>query len=154
MKAKSVRFTGRRRDGRQLDADEGRSARNAQRRRVAFELAARRLARRRRPELRLRQSAPFPPAELGHYSQSAAGAFQSDADKLKDGNSIQLQAIEDNLVDILWTGKPARPSNPVNILDVQYSGVAVSEKLVQIRADMAKRHASLIFLSALDEIAC
>ena len=65
---------------------------------------------------------------------------------------LELKTVEDPYMT-LWKDRPAIPTNPVFVLPEQLTGSSIDEKLVQIRASIARNHADGILISALDEIA-
>ncbi|KAI9622572.1 hypothetical protein KEM48_007189 [Puccinia striiformis f. sp. tritici PST-130] len=74
-------------------------------------------------------------------------------------HSAQLISLKENLIDIQWANsRPARPHNPMKILDLQYSGQSTTEKLKKIRDRLdslnePNRNLVGVVVSALDEIA-
>lgn len=68
-------------------------------------------------------------------------------------SSKQLLFLPSNLIDAIWTSQPPRPDNPATFLDLQYSGLASSEKLAGVRESMSKKGCKSLVLSALDELA-
>lgn len=65
----------------------------------------------------------------------------------------QLIQTPTNFIDQIWTCRPARPSEPVVPLDLKFAGKTVNDKLAEIRQEMLKKDASLLILTALDDIA-
>ncbi|ORZ41168.1 peptidase M24, structural domain-containing protein [Catenaria anguillulae PL171] len=70
--------------------------------------------------------------------------------------------VATNLVDKVWgADRPAKPCNPLTILDTKYSGQCFTEKLDMVRAELAKPikdgdkdvNAHALVLTALDDIA-
>jgi len=48
--------------------------------------------------------------------------------------------VNDNLVDIVWgKDKPARPREPIKVLDVQFAGKKFQEKLEDLRKEIEKK---------------
>lgn len=72
--------------------------------------------------------------------------------ELRRQGGITLRTNFDPLRDI-WTDRPAIPQNPVEIYPVEYAGVDIAEKLVQIRKSLARQHADGMLVSSLDDIA-
>ncbi|POW11762.1 hypothetical protein PSTT_04999 [Puccinia striiformis] len=74
-------------------------------------------------------------------------------------HSAQLISLKENLIDIQWANsRPARPHNPMKILDLKYSGQSTTEKLKKIRDRLdslnePNRNLVGVVVSALDEIA-
>ncbi|XP_075071823.1 xaa-Pro aminopeptidase 1 isoform X2 [Mixophyes fleayi] len=64
-----------------------------------------------------------------------------------------LVAVQDNLIDAIWTNRPQRPCQPLITLGLNYTGLSWQEKVVALRAKMAERNAAWIVLTALDEVA-
>ncbi|KAK3939955.1 putative Xaa-Pro aminopeptidase P [Diplogelasinospora grovesii] len=80
------------------------------------------------------------------------------ADKLnesiKKGGGAGLEAIQENLVDIVWgEARPARPSEPIRVLGSQYSGKDTATKLAELRKELVKEKATGFVMSMLDDIA-
>ena len=76
------------------------------------------------------------------------------AEKIKRKGGKELVAVSENLVDRVWASdKPARPSEPVKALSVEYAGKAFQEKITELRKEIDKKSAAGIVISMLDEIA-
>ncbi|KAI8924416.1 aminopeptidase P [Entophlyctis helioformis] len=58
-----------------------------------------------------------------------------------------------NLVDAIWEGRPARPVNPVKVLDLKYSGQPFEEKIAALQQQLKQEKRSAFVVTALDEIA-
>lgn len=67
------------------------------------------------------------------------------------GNQLVKTSI--NLVDQIWNWRPARPSQPVVPLELKFAGKSWNDKLTEIRTEMAQKSASVLVLTALDDIA-
>lgn len=65
----------------------------------------------------------------------------------------QLVQTPVNLVDQIWTWRPEKPSEPVIPLEMKFAGKSWNDKLIQLREKMLKKDASLLVLTALDDIA-
>ncbi|KAF9443545.1 putative Xaa-Pro aminopeptidase P [Macrolepiota fuliginosa MF-IS2] len=79
-----------------------------------------------------------------------------DADSLKkqlEPLGLKLIHVEKNLVDKIWTDRPARPHNPVIHLDEKYSGQSSADKIAKIREEMKKKKAKAVVVTMLDEVA-
>ncbi|EJD43382.1 Creatinase/aminopeptidase [Auricularia subglabra TFB-10046 SS5] len=74
------------------------------------------------------------------------------ADTLKPRRS-ELVPLTNNLVDAVWTDRPARPQNPVFALDIKYTGKSSADKLADLRKHIADKKFSAHVVTALDEIA-
>jgi Xaa-Pro aminopeptidase len=66
---------------------------------------------------------------------------------------ILLRAVEKNLVDVLWTQKPAPPAAGISIHKKEYAGESVRSKLERLRQKMAEEGAEAHVLTQLDAIA-
>uniref|UniRef100_A0A2M4AFQ4 Putative xaa-pro aminopeptidase n=1 Tax=Anopheles triannulatus TaxID=58253 RepID=A0A2M4AFQ4_9DIPT len=64
-----------------------------------------------------------------------------------------LLAVEPNLIDLLWQDQPAVPHNPLLPLSTSFAGCTVVEKLASVRTKLTEKRASVLVVSALDEIA-
>lgn len=64
-----------------------------------------------------------------------------------------LLPITPNLIDLVWKDQPAAPQHPVEPLLVEYTGQTVAQKLDAVREKMNDKRASVLVVSALDEIA-
>ncbi|ETV79984.1 hypothetical protein, variant [Aphanomyces astaci] len=59
-----------------------------------------------------------------------------------------------NVVDQVWAdAQPARVPSDLQVLGEQFTGASVATKLSNLRVDLAKKHATAIVLTALDDIA-
>ncbi|XP_076035490.1 aminopeptidase P isoform X2 [Oratosquilla oratoria] len=96
---------------------------------------------------------------LNPDSVVGANPFLIDADKWQElsrelhNGGHSLVAVMHDLVDQIWTGQPARPCKPVFPLDIKYTGATVQEKLTELRKQMKEENASMVVLTALDEVA-
>ncbi|KAK5051884.1 hypothetical protein LTR84_002687 [Exophiala bonariae] len=81
----------------------------------------------------------------------------TDARKLSATLAKQSQAtlvgISENLVDQIWTDRPARPAEPVIVLSEKYAGKSLKEKLEDLRKDLKKKKTAGMVVSMLDEVA-
>jgi len=59
----------------------------------------------------------------------------------------QLVAVEQNLVDLIWEGKPAAPLTPVSIQPLQLAGQAAADKLAQMDVLLAQAGATAAILT-------
>lgn len=64
-----------------------------------------------------------------------------------------LVPIKENLVDAIWSDRPARPANSVFRLVEEYSGQSVADKLLMLRDKLGKIGSPGLVVSALDEVA-
>jgi len=64
-----------------------------------------------------------------------------------------LIPVHENLVDLVWEERPLPPLKTILPLDIRYTGKSWQEKMVEVRAEMEKKKARALILTALDEIA-
>ncbi|KAB5570419.1 peptidase M24, structural domain-containing protein [Coniochaeta sp. 2T2.1] len=75
-------------------------------------------------------------------------------EKIKQNGGAGLEAVTDNLVDLVWDkDRPAQPSEPVNLLAEKYAGKDTKAKLEDLRKELEKKKAKGFVVSMLDEIA-
>ncbi|KAJ1979820.1 hypothetical protein H4R35_001359 [Dimargaris xerosporica] len=80
----------------------------------------------------------------------------AEVSKLRDRLAVvesELVPIPHNLVDQVWTDRPAPPREQVFVLPTKYAGQAYDDKMAQIRQFLADKEAYGFIVSALDEIA-
>lgn len=76
------------------------------------------------------------------------------AEKIKANGGNSLVAVNDNLVDLVWgSDRPAKPNQPVMLLDHKFAGKPVKAKLDELRKELEKKKSSGFVVSMLDEIA-
>ena len=66
---------------------------------------------------------------------------------------IQVLAIDENLVDAVWEGRPAPPSGEIRIQEEKYAGEGVQSKLDHLRKKMAEEGTNAHVITLLDVIA-
>jgi Xaa-Pro aminopeptidase len=59
----------------------------------------------------------------------------------------KLIAVEPDLIDAIWTDRPAPPLGAVKLHDLRFAGEAANEKLARIRAELAKQRAGALVVS-------
>jgi Xaa-Pro aminopeptidase len=59
----------------------------------------------------------------------------------------KLIAVEPDLIDAIWTDRPAPPLGAVKLHDPRFAGEAASEKLARLRAELAKQRADALVVS-------
>ena len=62
-------------------------------------------------------------------------------------------SVEEDLVDIIWTDRPTMSAQPVELLDLRYSGERTSDKLHRIRKQMQEKSVDVHLISSLCDIA-
>ena len=80
----------------------------------------------------------------------SARAYEALRRQLADAN---LRLISTDLIRPLWNDRPQLPTQPLYVLEEQYAGQSVADKLEAVRQEMAKHNADVYVLSSLDEIA-
>ena len=58
-----------------------------------------------------------------------------------------LVAAEPDLIDAIWTDRPAEPLGPIVLHDQRYAGESAADKLARIRADLRKQNADALVVS-------
>lgn len=66
---------------------------------------------------------------------------------------LELVSIEGNLIDPLWSDRPAAPSGPAEIHPLRYAGESVASKLKKVRRAMTEAGCRGHIVGALDQIA-
>lgn len=66
---------------------------------------------------------------------------------------FELVPVEPNLIDLVWTDKKPPVSNPIVPLELTFAGKSISQKLKEIRTQMKDANASILVLTALDDVA-
>jgi Xaa-Pro aminopeptidase len=75
-------------------------------------------------------------------------------EKIKQSGGSGLEAVLDNLVDLVWgEERPAKPSESVVLLAEKYAGMDTKAKLADLRKEVEKKKARGFVVSMLDEIA-
>lgn len=83
-------------------------------------------------------------------SHDAAVKFE---DALQKKN-LKLELLTENLVDQIWTDRPAKDLQPIFHLPVAFSGRQSSDKLASLRCYLETNGLYAFIVSALDEVAC
>ncbi|KAI5817045.1 putative Xaa-Pro aminopeptidase P [Pyronema omphalodes] len=73
--------------------------------------------------------------------------------RIKKAGGAGLKGLEKNLIDEIWTDRPARPNNPVIVLGDEFAGQPFQEKLEAVRKELEKKKSPGFVVSMLDEIA-
>lgn len=64
-----------------------------------------------------------------------------------------IEPLSENLVDLVWSGRPARPCTPVFQLDDEYTGQSVGRKLHRMRNRLKRAGSPGMVIGQLDEVA-
>lgn len=92
--------------------------------------------------------------------QSGVLGFDGRVINAKMGEELQRRledknvsfAYTESLIDTIWKDRPALSEKPIWILEERYAGKAASEKIADLRCQMAKCHADLHIITTLDDI--
>lgn len=81
--------------------------------------------------------------------------FCSNFAKALKETEIELVALHEteNLVDLIWEGRPVVSPSQVTFLSDEYAGRSVADKLKSLREAVKEKGADAIVLTALDDIA-
>ncbi|TFY59111.1 hypothetical protein EVJ58_g5989 [Rhodofomes roseus] len=80
----------------------------------------------------------------------------SDADTIQknlEPLESQLVSLKHNLVDLVWTNRPPRPTNGIYPLDLKYAGESHVQKITRLREEMRKKEMHAVVVNMLDEVA-
>ena len=59
---------------------------------------------------------------------------------MKKKGSAGLRAVDNNFIDLVWAGeRPPRPNQPVEVLDLQYTGKEFKKKIEELREELTKK---------------
>lgn len=72
-------------------------------------------------------------------------------EKLKEKNASII--YDRDIVNEVWSDRPALPCEPAFLLDIQYAGKSREEKLEDLRKKMEQEKADIFILTCLDDIA-
>jgi len=68
-------------------------------------------------------------------------------------SGVQLKAVAENLIDVVWTDRPAPPQGPVTLHGLEFAGVPAHHKIAELQATLAKAGDDAIVLTLPDSIA-
>ena len=85
------------------------------------------------------------------YTMSFEGWQRLDRELSQYGNHLVQTPV--NLVDEVWTRRPPRTAEPVVPLEQSFTGLSWQDKIEDIRKEMLKKDASVLVITALDDIA-
>ncbi|CAK4962457.1 unnamed protein product [Aphanomyces euteiches] len=71
----------------------------------------------------------------------------------KANASVVCCEVGNNVVDQVWESQPAKVPSDLRVIGIAFSGTAVAEKLTNLRAEIEKKKATAVVLTALDDIA-
>ena len=75
--------------------------------------------------------------------------FENEISRVLDSHSFDKNILRKRI----WKDRPSIPDSPAFVYDIEYAGKSCEEKVAAIRAELTKKGAYALFLSALDEIA-
>ncbi len=70
-----------------------------------------------------------------------------------DARGVVLESIEENIVDLVWEGRPSLPLAPVTAWPQQYAGQSVVHKLEAVRAKLGSLGVEAHVVTTLDAVA-
>ncbi|EAN32091.2 Metallopeptidase family M24 family protein [Theileria parva strain Muguga] len=80
--------------------------------------------------------------------------YKSHEHMVKKATEKEFVGLTENPVDVVWgKERPPLPLNPLKLHPLKYSGVSVSDKLVEVRKEMTKNNVNVLALTNLDEVA-
>lgn len=91
-------------------------------------------------------------AVVGFDGRTVMDYFVRELDSALCGKNVSFSGGRD-LVDPIWTDRPALSARPAWELDTSLSGESRESKLARVRQEMEKNRADVLVLTALDEIA-
>ncbi|OSS45467.1 hypothetical protein B5807_10320 [Epicoccum nigrum] len=74
------------------------------------------------------------------------------AEKIKKKGG-EYKAVDENLVDAVWSDRPSRPSEKVIVQPMDFAGKSFEDKIADLRKELEKRKSLGFVVSMLDEIA-
>ncbi|KAG8997408.1 hypothetical protein FRB94_007685 [Tulasnella sp. JGI-2019a] len=83
----------------------------------------------------------------------SASDAESISSSLSSRSGSTLVPLAENLVDQVWTGRPARPKTKARALAVEFAGQSSQEKVEALRAELKKQDADAVVVTMLDEVA-
>ena len=89
---------------------------------------------------------------LGFDGRCVDYRYAKELEELLASNGVKI-AYEKDLIDEIWTDRPAISKEPVMLLDTKYCGQSREDKLSQIRKLMEEKKADMYILTSLDDIA-
>ncbi|WFD34016.1 Xaa-Pro aminopeptidase [Malassezia cuniculi] len=77
----------------------------------------------------------------------------TDANDLDRSIKGEVVALDKNLVDAIWTDRPARPQEPIFVLPDAITGRSFADKIASLRKEAAEQGADGLVATTLDEVA-
>lgn len=89
---------------------------------------------------------------LGFDGRVVNGAWGKRLQKIADEKNASMHVAED-LIDLIWTDRPALPKEPLFLLEEKYTGKSTAEKIADLRAKMRDEGTDTHILTSLYDIA-
>lgn len=89
---------------------------------------------------------------LGFDGRVVNGKSGDEYQEIAEKKNGRLYVSED-LVDLIWTDRPALPAEPVWVVAPEYAGESLEQKLVRLRENMKEEGATVHILTSLYDIA-
>lgn len=89
---------------------------------------------------------------LGFDGKVVSAVLGSNIEYVLKGKDVQI-AFHEDLVDSIWSERPALPKEPAFVLEEKYAGKGAKEKIADVRKAMKKVGANQHVLTSLDDIA-
>lgn len=89
---------------------------------------------------------------LGFDGRVVNGAWGKRLQKIADEKNASMHVAED-LIDLIWTDRPALPKEPLFLLEEKYTGKNTAEKIADLRAKMRDEGTDTHILTSLYDIA-
>lgn len=81
-----------------------------------------------------------------------SGVAKKLSETIETAGGPPLMALDENLVDKVWEGRPMPPVKQVTIQPEKYAGKSVQAKLAELREEMAKKKCPGFYVTMLDEV--
>jgi Xaa-Pro aminopeptidase len=95
----------------------------------------------------------FERAKVGVDPRTIGLKKRRDWESALERSGSTLELVEDDLVEAVWTDRPARSDSPLQALDLRWSGEAPSAKLARIQEAMGEADCGALVVTTLDSIA-
>lgn len=88
---------------------------------------------------------------IGFDGRVIDASFGKELEKIFEGRNVKL-AYDKDIVDALWSDRPAMPVSALWVVPEKICGETVAEKLAKVREKMAKEKVQHLLISKLDDI--
>lgn len=89
---------------------------------------------------------------IGFDGRVVSGSFGRELKEIADRKKGSL-SVDEDLIDLIWTDRPALPKEPVWVLKEQFSGQSTADKIKAVRKVMEEKGVSLHLMTSLYDIA-